>query len=107
MEELKMTIAIAATAPELNGQVAMHGARAPFYLLFDERGDMLEVLANPVVQAEGGAAPQAALFLADRGVTQLAAGDFGSRFISELEERGIDHARVSGLISDVVAELIG
>ena len=31
-----MTIAIAATAPELDGQIAMHGARAPFYLLFDE-----------------------------------------------------------------------
>ena len=58
-----MTIAIAATAPELNGQIAMHGARAPFYLLFDEQGNMLEVLANPVVQAEGGAAPGPRYFL--------------------------------------------
>ena len=102
-----MPIAIAATAPELNGQIAMHGARAPFYLLFDEQGNMLEVLANPVVQAEGGAAPQAALFLADKGVTLLAAGDFGSRFVSELEEKGIGHAQMSGLIADVIVELIG
>ena len=101
-----MTIAIAATAPEQNGQIAMHGARAPFYLLFDEQGNMLEVLANPVVQAEGGAAPQAALFLADKGVTLLAAGDFGSRFVSELEERGISHALMSGLVSEVIVELI-
>jgi predicted Fe-Mo cluster-binding NifX family protein len=101
-----MTIAIAATAPELNGQIAMHGARAPFYLLFDEQGKMLEVLANPVIQAEGGAAPQAALFLADKGVTLLAAGDFGNRFISELGERGIRHVLVSGLIADVIRELI-
>jgi predicted Fe-Mo cluster-binding NifX family protein len=105
MEGLNMTIAIAATAPELDGQVAMHGARAPFYLLFDERGDMLEVLANPVVQAEGGAAPQAALFLAGKGVTLLAAGDFGNRFISELGERGIRHVQVSGLIAGVIVEL--
>jgi len=101
-----MTIAIAATSPGLDGQIAMHGARAPFYLLFDKRGNMLEVLANPVVQAEGEAAPQAALFLADKGVTLLAAGDFGSRFISELEERGIHHALMSGLVSGVIAELI-
>ena len=101
-----MTIAIGATAPELNGQIAMHGARAPFYLLFDEQGNMLEVLTNPVVQAEGGAAPQAALFLADKGVTLLAAGDFGSRFVSELEEKGIGHAQMSGLIADVIVELI-
>ena len=101
-----MTIAIAATAPELNGQIAMHGARAPFYLLFDEQGNLLEVLTNPVVQAEGGAAPQAALFLAGKGVTLLAAGDFGSRFVSELEEKGIGHAQMSGLIADAIVELI-
>lgn len=101
-----MTIAIATTAPELDGQIAMHGARAPFYLLFDERGDMLEALANPVVQAEGGAAPRAALFLAEKGVTLLAAGDFGNRFISELEERGISHVQMSGFISDVIVKLI-
>ena len=100
-----MIIAIAATAPEPDGQVAMHGARAPFYLLFDERGSMLEALANPVVQVEGGAAPRAALFLADRGVALLAAGDFGNRFISELEEKGIRHVQMSGLISDVIVEL--
>ena len=100
-----MTIAIAATAPEVDSQVAMHGARAPFYLLFDEQGNMLEVLTNPVVQAEGRAAPQAALFLADKGVTLLAAGDFGNRFVSELEERGISHSLVSGMIADVIMEL--
>lgn len=101
-----MTIAIATTAPSLDGQIAMHGARAPFYLLFDERGNMLEVLTNPFVQVEGGAAPRSALFLADRGVTQLAAGDFGTRFVSELEQRGVKHVQRTGLISDAIDELI-
>lgn len=102
-----MSIAIAATAPERDGQIAMHGARAPFYLLFDERGDMLEAAANPVVQVAGGAAPKAAQFLEEKGVTLLAAGDFGETFITELEERGIHHAQLSGSISDAIAELIG
>jgi predicted Fe-Mo cluster-binding NifX family protein len=106
-EDSNMSIAIAATAPERDGQIAMHGARAPFYLLFDKRGDMLEAVANPVVQVAGGAAPKAAQFLEEKGVTLLAAGDFGDTFIAELEERGIRHARLSGSISDAVAELIG
>ena len=101
-----MTTAIAATAPEVGSQIAMHGARAPFYLLFDEQGTLLEVLANPAVQAERGAAPEAAILLADKGVTLLAAGDFGHRFVSELEHRGIKQVLRSGLISEVVGEIV-
>jgi hypothetical protein len=63
--------------------------------------------ACAVLSAAGGAAPKAAQFLEEKGVTLLAAGDFGDTFIAELEERGIRHARLSGSISDAVAELIG
>jgi predicted Fe-Mo cluster-binding NifX family protein len=101
-----MIIAIAAMAPEVDTQIAIHSARAPYFLLFDERGNMLEVLANPFTQVDRGAAPQAALFLADKGVTLLAAGEFGQRFVSELEQRGIKYVQKSGLISDAIGELI-
>jgi hypothetical protein len=30
----------------------------------------------------------------------------GSRFVSELEEKGISHVQMSGLIADVIVELI-
>ncbi len=101
-----MIIAIAAMAPEVDTQIAMYSARAPYFLLFDERGNMLEVLANPFTQVDRGAAPQSALFLADKGVTLLAAGEFGQRFVSELEQRDIKYVQKSGLISDAIGELI-
>jgi predicted Fe-Mo cluster-binding NifX family protein len=101
-----MTIAIAATAPEVNSQIAMHGARAPFYLVFDKQGDLLGSMTNPCAQVDSGAAPQAAAFLAEHGVTVLAAGDFGSRFISELEVNGIVPVQKMGRVSDVIGELI-
>jgi len=101
-----MIIAIAAIDPDLNAQVALHGARAPYYLLFDDQGILLDSLVNPFVQVDQGAAPRAALFLSDNGVTLLAAGDFGPRLISELEQRGIRYVQKMDLVSDALKELI-
>lgn len=101
-----MIIAIAAIDPDLNAQVALHGARAPYYLLFDDQGILIDSLVNPFVQVDQGAAPRAALFLSDNGVTLLAAGDFGPRLISELEQRGIRYVQKMDLVSDALKELI-
>jgi hypothetical protein len=56
-----MKIAIAAMTPDVDFLIAKYGARAPFYLLFDEQGEMLEVVCNPFAGVDRGAAPQAAL----------------------------------------------
>jgi len=102
----QMKIAITAMTPDVDSRIAKHSARAPFYLLFDEQGEMLEVVSNPFAGVDRGAAPQAALLLADKGVTLLAAGDFGARFVSELEEKGIDHIQRSGQVSEIVRQLL-
>ena len=101
-----MKIAVAATSSETDAEVEMRGARASCYHLFDEQGELLEVLANPFLQVDRGAAPKAALLLSDKEVTLLAAGEFGPRFSSELEQRGIQHLQKSGLVSDVIRELV-
>ena len=101
-----MKIAVAAMASKEYAQIAVHSARAPYFLLFDEQGQMLEVVSNPVAQTDRGAAPRSALLLADKGVTLLAAGDFGPRFVAELEQRGIDHIQCSGQVSDIVRQFI-
>jgi predicted Fe-Mo cluster-binding NifX family protein len=101
-----MKIAVAAMASKVYAQIAVHSARAPYFLLFDEQGQMLEVVSNPVAETDRGAAPRAAFLLADKGVTLLAGGDFGPRFVAELEQRGIDHIQRSGQVSDIVRQLI-
>jgi len=98
--------AIAATSSKHDAQVELHGARASCYLLFDERGELLAVLANPFLLVDRGAAPRAALLLSDNEVTLLAAGEFGSRFASALKQRGIKYVQKSGSVSDVIRELV-
>jgi len=101
-----MKIAVAVMKPEIEASVASHGARAPFYLLFNEKGEMLEVLSNPYIELGRGVAPLAARLLSGKGVTLLAAGDFGPRFVSELKLKGINHAQYSGKVSEIVRQLI-
>lgn len=97
-----MIIAIAAMEPKLDTQIAMHSARAPIFLLFDQQGNLIETIDNPFAEVERGAAPQIAQLLVGKGATKLIAGEFGPRFVSELEEKGISYVRMTGLISDVI-----
>jgi predicted Fe-Mo cluster-binding NifX family protein len=101
----QMKIAIAAMTADINGQISNHGARALYYLVFDKQGQIVEALSNPYTGVARGAALHVARLLDDKGVSLLAAGDFGPRFVAELEQRGIDIARRTGQVSDVVRQL--
>lgn len=100
-----MKIAIASDTSDVNADVSMHGARAAFYLIFDDTGNLDQTLENPYASIERGAGPQVANFLADRGVDELVTGDFGSRFEMHLEDLGIRSRRETGKISDVVKQM--
>ncbi|MCG6939118.1 MAG: hypothetical protein LJE83_13230 [Gammaproteobacteria bacterium] len=101
-----MKIAIAAESDTPQAQVSHHGARAPYYLVFDENSQMLEAIGNPYANAERGAGPGAAQFLAQLGIQMVVAGDFGGRFIDELEAGGIKHVEANGIVSDIVAGIL-
>lgn len=98
-----MKIAIAATSPEIESEVSMHGARAAYYLLYDTETGSIEALNNPASQAEKGAGPQAAAFLVSNGVNKVVAGQFGPKFRVELEDGGIDCIEKTGAISSIIA----
>lgn len=101
-----MKIAVAAETPLPDTSVSHHGARAPYYLLYDENGHFQEAVTNPHANAERGAGPRAAHFLAQQGVQVVAAGDFGERFIDELEASGIRPVEVTGMVSDIITGLL-
>ena len=100
-----MKIAIAATSPETDAQVAARAARAPCYHLFDTETGQSTVLPNPVAEGERSAGPQAAAFLVNNGVDKVVAGDFGPRFSAELEDAGIVYELMKGAISEVIPDL--
>ncbi|NOQ69999.1 MAG: hypothetical protein GQ573_07825 [Gammaproteobacteria bacterium] len=100
-----MKIAIAATSQETDAQIAMQGARTPYYLFFDTEHDSFETLPNPASVIERGAGRQAGAFLISRGVDKVVAGDFGPKFRAELEGSGIICTEMTGTVSKIIAEL--
>lgn len=99
-----MKIAIASTTQAPDAQVAMHAARAPYYLILDTEGDLYEVFSNPVAQIERGAGPKAAAFLVQHNVNMFVAGKFGHRFRVALEENNIVCEERHGSVVDVIEE---
>jgi predicted Fe-Mo cluster-binding NifX family protein len=100
-------IAVASDTSNMNAEVSMHGARAAFYLVFDDTGNLIRKLDNPFASIQRGAGPRVAGFLADAGIDTVVAGEFGPRFETELEGIGIKILRKAGTVKDVVKKLTG
>jgi predicted Fe-Mo cluster-binding NifX family protein len=100
-----MKIAIAATSTEVDDQVAMQGARATYYVIYDNGSDQYVAVPNPAAQADRGAGPEAAAFLVNQGVDMVVSGDFGPKFRAELEQNGIVCKEQTGNISEVINEV--
>ncbi|MBN2585218.1 hypothetical protein JXA59_01025 [Patescibacteria group bacterium] len=91
-----MKIAVAASNKSGAAEVSPMGARAPFYLLFNEKGELSEALPNPFAVGGGGAGFAVAKMLANKEVDVVIAGDFGPNMVGALEERGLKHSEASG-----------
>ncbi len=99
-------IAVATLEKTESSQINDKAARAPYYLIFDKNGNLLEVISNPFRDASRGAGPKAADLLASKNVSVVVAGDFGHKMKSALDEKGIDHNEASGIVKNVVDDLI-
>jgi len=99
-------IAVATLEKTENSQISDKAAHAPYYLIFDSGGNLLEVISNPFCDAERGAGPKVADLLASKNVSVVVAGDFGHKMKSAMDEKGIDHHEASGIVKNVVEDLI-
>jgi len=87
------------------GDVSVRAARAPYYLIYDEQGNLLETLKNPFAIGGGGSGFSVAKMLADKGVDTFIAGEIGGNMAGALEGRGIRHIGRNGTVAEAL-ELI-
>ncbi len=102
----KMKIAVAASSKTAKASVSNMAAKCPYYLIFNNKGELIEVIDNPYRDTSGGAGPSAANFLAQRGVTIVIAGNFGSKMINTLKNKGITHFEFKGRVDDAVKRVL-
>lgn len=102
----KIKIAVASDGKTAKAFVSNKAAKCSYYLMFDSKGEMTEVIDNPYRDAYRGAGPSAANFLARQGVTLVIAGNFGSRMINTLKSKGITYFEFKGCVDDAVKRVL-
>lgn len=102
----KIKIAVASGDKTAKASVSNKAAKCPYYLMFDSKGEMTEVIDNPYGDASRGAGPSAANFLAQQGVTLVIAGNFGSKMINTLKNKGITHFEFKGRVNEAVKRVL-
>jgi len=91
-----MKIAIASENKTVDSQVSEAGARAPFFLIF-ENGELVKTIKNPFRIGGGGAGFAVAELLADEKIELIIAGKFGGNMTGALENKKIQYSEVSGI----------
>ena len=102
----KIKIAVASNDKTAKASVSNNAAKSPYYLMFDSKGKMIEVIDNPCRDASRGAGPAAANFLARQGVTLVIAGNFGSKMINTLKSKDITYFEFKGRVDDAVKRVL-
>jgi len=95
-------IAVAANGKSAQASVSNMAAKCPYYLIFNNKGELIEVVDKPYRDASGGAGPLAANFLSQKGVTHVIAGNFGSKIVNTLENKSIAHFELKGIADNAV-----
>jgi predicted Fe-Mo cluster-binding NifX family protein len=99
-----MKIAVTATKPQHDAPLDRRFGRCAHFVIFDSGSDSWEAFPNPAIDASGGAGPQAAEFLASKGVGSVVSGDFGPNAYEALAAAGIAMYKVpEGLAFELAA----
>ena len=98
-------IAVAANGETNAAAVSTQAGGAEFFLIFDEKGNLLETLANPEKNA---ASPGTAVvhFLVGKGVTTVVAEGFGPKIVEVMKGKGIKSVVFKGSVEEAVKKLL-
>ena len=102
----KMKIAVAAGNKTAKASVSNMAAKCPYYLFFNDKGEMVEVIDNPYKDAMRGAGTSAANFLIQKDVDIIIAGSFGLKMVNALRNSGKTFFEFKGSVDDAVKKAL-
>jgi predicted Fe-Mo cluster-binding NifX family protein len=102
----KMKIAVAASNKTEKASVSNMAAKCPYYLIFNKKGELIEIFDNPYKDAIRGAGTSAANFLVQKNVDIIIAGSFGLKMINALRNSGKTHFEFKGSVEDAVKKAL-
>ena len=104
--EEKVIIAVASDGKTLDAAVSQLAARAPYFLMVDGEGKLMEAVENPYKDTRGGAGVSAAHLLAEKNVTTVIAGNFGNKMIGVLKAQEIVFFEFEGIAGEAIKKML-
>ncbi len=95
-----MKIAIASEGKTKESEISERGARAPYYLIFENK-ELTKTIKNPFAVGGGGAGWSVAHMLADEKANLVIAGRIGPNMETALKEKGLKSKEDSGKINEL------
>lgn len=99
-----MKIGITSSGPDLNSQVDIRFARAPYFLIVDSETRNFETVKNPYIVGRG-VGYAAAELMGNKGVEAVITGSVGPNSYAVLKQLGIKIYTATGVINSVLDEL--
>ena len=99
-------IAVSVDEKTQSANVSSQAARCAYYIIFDNKGKLLEVIDNPIKDARSGAGTSAANFLDNKGIAVVVAETFGNKMINAMKSKGIKFVEFKGRADNAVKEAL-
>jgi len=100
-----MKVCVTAQGNTLDSEVDPRFGRCKFFLIVDTDSMAFEAIANPNLEASGGAGVQSGQLVASKGVGAVLSGNIGPNAFQVLSAAGIDVVTsVSGTVKSAVAD---
>lgn len=99
-------IAVAAESGSADATISRFAARSPYFLLFDEQGNLVEAVENPYYHEQHRAGPQVVEFLSGKGIHTVIAGEFGGKMLNAMKQKNMVFKPESGRAADAVRRLL-
>ncbi len=101
-----MKIAVPAIGPEPGTSISKETGRAPFFLVFDEKGNFMEAIQNPARDQFGGISRTVVALLTTHDISLIVAESIGDKMKQALTDHRIDFVIKTGAAADAVKSII-
>lgn len=94
-------IAVASDGKETTASIS-NTAKAGYYLMFNEKGELIEAIPNPYKDSKEDSVSLTAEFLSKKGVTEVIAGNFSNKMIASINNNNMTYCEYNGIVDDAI-----